>query len=245
MRRPLKPFVTEYKGTNRRPKDGAGVFGAEPDPAIAEAPTRKTTKSAEPRTASPKAATSTRRGEAQRSTDTPRYNGAPAEDSYEAAMRAADALFSGAPPREASPQVEAVHAHDVFSKQESMPQPGAETPSGSGRILRVLDEAPDPAILAMEAERTPKRRGRKPGSKNKPKSLPDGHSFAPTAAPPEPARAVAGSSDHGDTPPGRSLPSAVVYFPAMPSRSGERFAWVRTKLKPGEAWKRRLPKVIW
>ena len=49
-----------------------------------------------------------------------------------------------------------------------------------------------------------------------------------------------------------SMPSPVaapaLQMPAINTTAGkqrDRFAWVRTKLRPGEKWKRRLPKVAW
>ena len=75
MRRPLKPFVTEYKATNRRPKDGAGLFGVEPEASMPEAPTRKPPRGAE--LTSTKPAQPHRRGDAQRGSEALRYNGGP------------------------------------------------------------------------------------------------------------------------------------------------------------------------
>ena len=255
MRRPLKPFVTEYKATNRRPKDGAGLFGAEPEASMTEAPTRKPPRGFE--TASAKPAQPTRRGEAQRGNESPRYNGGPSEDSYEAAMRAADALFSGAPsnpapanpahasPTHASPSHATPKTHEVFGELDGATQSAVDpAPTGPGRILRVLDEEPDPALLAMEAERTPKRRGRKPGSKNKPK-VAESHLAPALGATPERIYAFESRHDHSGVPTHRPPAAKIIFFPPVASRGGERFAWVRTKLRPGEAWKRRLPKVIW
>ncbi len=197
MRRPVKPFVTEYKGTNRRAGARAGddVFNAPP-----------------PQPAAPRGG-----GEA----------GGRGGDAYEAAMKAADALFSPATLRGRDPDTQA--------------QPDAleGTAGGGGRILRAIDEPP-PAVASPKAAATTRRRGRKPGSKNRPK--------APMAEPvAAPAAIVAGTpepvdDDFGD--------DEVVHAPAARSaglraRQAKRFTWVRTKLKPGEQWKRRLPKVCW
>ncbi|MBE7219944.1 MAG: hypothetical protein INR64_15855, partial [Caulobacteraceae bacterium] len=38
---------------------------------------------------------------------------------------------------------------------------------------------------------------------------------------------------------------AVLSSAARPPAAGDKYAWVRTKLKPGQQWKRRLPKVAW
>ena len=128
---------------------------------------------------------------------------------------------------------------------DGAPQSAADpAPTGMGRILRVLDEEPDPALLAMEAERTPKRRGRKPGSKNKPK-IADTYSAPAIDAMPERIYAFESRHDHGGATTQRPPAAKIIFFPPVASRGGERFAWVRTKLRPGQAWKRRLPKVIW
>ena len=265
MRRPLKPFVTEYKPSTRRQLAAA----RHPHPTIDASPP------------------SARPGEGGRFDAASRP-----EDSYEAALRAADALFS--PQKDKPPQ--------------SPPQAGREMTDpdrpqdavGRGRILRVIDEPP-PGLTSemmseLERQRAPKRRGRKPGSKNRPKMDKPGSSFA-AATSPRPRRrnapstletSVPGVLAHADAPddvttghagPGRDRPGhnrlghnrpgldervdghrpgdapggpepvaqedAGGGVTAIPSRERRRFSWVRTKLKPGQEWKRRLPKVCW
>ena len=263
MRRSLKPFVTEYKPSTRRQLTAtrhSKSFATEPAP-----PTVKS-------------------GEGGRFDSTSR-----ADDTYEAALRAADALFS---PQKDRPQpalrkvgddeTEASAARDLAGR-------------GSGRILRVLDEpSPEPtgeSMREIEREQAPKRRGRKPGSKNRPKTdrmmtslvtagaapsasrartapsisdMSDPASEAtfvegPTAADGEPVE-QSGSilGEHADQDQrgdgregsGSAVQDAARHAEAMgrvavPSRERRRFSWVRTKLKPGQEWKRRLPKVCW
>lgn len=204
MRRPLKPFVTEYKGSRRA------------SPQSGEPATFENERSA------PKLAEARPRSEP--------------EDSYEAAMRAADALFSAPVERKVESPRE---------QQEDSGQPLAGVPSerNGGRILRVIDEAPPPQLAALEAEFAPKRRGRKPGSKNKPKM--------PALAPASEPRAIehalpisAVVPQHVAVPTHRQV---VALSDATPGPRGEkRFPWVRDRLRPGEDWKRRrLPRVCW
>lgn len=211
MRRPVRPFVTEYRGGSRRPSSpGQGldvdIFKAEPSPNVTgswppQAPSQPDLQ----------------------------------EDGYDAALRAADALFAG---HRTAPSVQPAADGDA-------PKPGSPT---GGRVLRVLDEAPSPEMLEMErleAEHAPKKRGRKPGSKNKPK-------IAALEMTPPPAIAPAAPAIEAPALPAATVAAALVARaiataprrtePAVP---GERFAWVRTRLKPGQQWKRRLPKVAW
>lgn len=163
-----------------------------------------------------------------------------ADDGYDAAMRAADALFSpkraeatqaAAPTTTAAPPAEATEA--------ARAAPIPERPAG--RILQAIEEAPADPFAELEALHAPKRRGRKPGSKNKPKAAAIERP-APMVDAPRPAI------------PAVAVMAAVVA--ARPSEAtegestgatprGERFGWVRTKLRPGERWKRRIPKVAW
>ena len=213
------------------------------------------------------------------------------DDSYEAALRAADALFAPQKDRR-SAEVDG-QGTDTDGVRES---------AGRGRILRVLDEpSPEPTSGMMdEAERdhAPKRRGRKPGSKNRPKAdkaaspdavLPiDARTFdgqarhVPSSVEPsdrdrptiEPVASFGAGVASGDTVArepsdgghgdghrddggsiaedlaedtvGRADPAADRSPRAgQPSRERRRFSWVRTTLKPGQEWKRRLPKVCW
>jgi hypothetical protein len=110
----------------------------------------------------------------------------------------------------------------------------------------VLDEAPPPELVALEVEHAPKRRGRKPGSKNKPKPIvaltldaidePEtelGFEFDPPAFATE-ARVPAVRRIE-------ALPSD-----GAPARPPKKNAWMRDRLRPGEEWKRRrLPRVCW
>ena len=232
MRRPVRPFVTEYRGGSRRPSgQGHGpevdLFKAEPGPNGA---------GSWPPAAPPQ----------------PDLQ----EDGYDAALRAADALLAGHRTAANPPAADG-----------EMPKPGS-----GGRVLRVLDEAPSPEMMRLEQEFAPKKRGRKPGSKNKPKiaalAAPPAHAVPQAAADEAPvvpavasgptvtsvishpgvtslaavltdaaiAAARKASAPRPATPPGTA--------PAAGSR-GERYAWVRTRLKPGQQWKRRLPKVAW
>ena len=250
MRRPVKPFVTEYRGPNRRQAPQAGL----------------SLKGEDETTASP-----ARFLDTPRQVDGHRFNAAsqPSEDSYEAALRAADALFSGAPAKSSSPTDDAAAsgwAHSSASA-DTMPHPfsdateqpfpsrppsfsdeRAPAPTG-GRILRAIDEEPSPDLARLETETAPKRRGRKPGSKNKPKVALTVELAIVTFAPPEAARPAPAPSRPSAPP--AAMPPAMPLHPqptpaiAASKARAEPFAWVRTKLKPGEQWKRRLPKVAW
>jgi hypothetical protein len=221
MRRPLKPFVTEYKASNRRNPVAVGEQGVFETERQAPKPFDFMLK-AEP------------------------------EESYDAAMRAADALFSIPAANKAADQVE-----PVFNG--GSPADSAPPEKNGGRILRVLDEEPSPEYVALEVERAPKRRGRKPGSKNKPKMLVSGLSEplekdAPVWHLPN---QVAPVSIRPAVPAARKIPAIVANAAlanAIPTdpvpetpRTSKRFPWVRDKkLKPGEDWKRRrLPRICW
>ena len=182
MRRQVKPFVTEYRGNARRSKDLHSSGDLQSD-ALA------------PRSRSYAEAEKVFQSEAP-------------DDAYEAAMRAADALFdaSSRKPEPAPPAA----AANVFEERRVTPasppirmppdeiardvfaEPGAGTTAGETgdrdaatsprRILQAIEPPPEDRFAALEAERAPRRRGRKPGSKNKPKLV------APTAVPPPPGR---------------------------------------------------------
>ena len=234
MRRPLKPFVTEYKTPNRRPPAGPSD---QPASDTERSPPKLFDMRAKP----------------------------DSEDSYEAAMRAADALFSSPSkpaPVEADEQPAAPAM--IWSETEADAAVARNGSNGGGRILRVLDETPPPEYAALEAAHAPKRRGRKPGSKNKPKvAMP---AIAPAAsetfddltgleeAPKQTsrrARTHAPTFDAASPAPTHLAARAVQTVAALPAgastpRDDKRFSWVRDKLKPGEEWKRRrLPRVCW
>ncbi len=212
MRRPLKPFVTEYKGARR----AAPAFG-EQNSLVSERPAPKPVEA---------------RTQSQPDSD----------DSYEAAMRAADALFSSSSDRRAESRAEPSPAGPQADVA------GFTSPErGGGRILRAIEEPPSPQFAAREAELAPKRRGRKPGSKNKPK-IPALTSmngdFAGTQITPAPVHAVDATIPRSAMPSHRPIAAAAAAAPSL--RSERRFPWVRDRLKPGEYWKRRrLPKVCW
>ena len=194
MRRPVKPFVTEYKAPNRRSsgRNGEDLFS--------------TAGNGEPAS--------------RRSSDA----GTHGENAYDAAMKAADAIFS--PVVDRSREVEDASAPQ--RNEPSVEAADAPAPAPARRILRAMDEPPPPEVI--DSQEPTRRRGRKPGSKNKPKFV---VAEAEAKLTQRSARKIA------------TAPSPT--FPSVPyrSRNSERFPWVRTKLKPGEQWKRRLPKVCW
>ena len=253
MRRPLKPFVTEYKPSTRRQL----------------APTRQPQSFA---TETAKPVEGGRFDNASRS-----------DDSYEAVMRAADALFS---PQKDRAQPSSEYVGDDLAETNGSRDAGR----GVGRILRAVDE-PSRGPMSermdeLEREHAPKRRGRKPGSKNKPKpdrpmvsglatvvTASDARSADSQSMPASSVDGTAGSAaahdqavgsddsehdrlfqeqdarepevrDQGDGPRAVAGDAASHVMP-LPSRARRRFSWVRTKLKPGQEWKRRLPKVCW
>ncbi|WP_158807090.1 hypothetical protein [Beijerinckia sp. L45] len=230
MRRPVKPFVTEYKGPIRRPGQAAG--------------SAQRLQSEEFSYATAANEVFSRSGG-----DMPRHN---PEDAYEAALRAADALFS---PAEKAPEPKLSAPRFESTAMADHDQPDIESgdaPGSGGRILRAIDETPAPGLAELEAEREPKRRGRKPGSKNKPKApvFIDDVPRAPVQARPAPSTPPPVFRDadfDAPRPAPEATPRPATTTPSSTyrSRDEERFAWVRTKLKPGEEWKRRLPKVCW
>lgn len=248
MRRQVKPFVTEYRGSARRGKDHPGEQ-------------------------EPQAPRSRSYAEAEKA-----FHSEAPEDSYEAALRAADALFSveprttadaGAarqrdpspdfPPRgqrSTEPSTNAAAEDDLAA---AVFEGGAREPAGSRRILQAIEPPTEDRFAALEAERAPKRRGRKPGSKNKPKiGVGDDWAAAPLAAP---ARAVArpAAASAARLPlierlqaiaePDMDRPDAVAVdaeaMPPRPRGRNDKFGWKRAGLRPGERWKRRLPKAAW
>ena len=285
MRRPLKPFVTEYKPSSRR----QSASGRSVQPVEGEG-------------FAPKPNASHRLDAGDRDVNHR------SEDSYEAALRAADALFS--------PARKAGTGDDRAADGDEGVEHPQSAPAKGGRILRVIDEPPSEVLSAMEEE-GPKRRGRKPGSKNKPKipATGDFASLAPSsvtarsvtetnmasassaaverqrasrhrkapesktaetgsasgtpsnaaaydfeASSPQPSELAASGpgapvgDDHGskaaDPAEGRGADEHGARLrqarpPQFAPRGYRRFSWIRTKLKPGQEWKRRLPKICW
>lgn len=250
MRRPLKPFITEYKASNRRGHAPSG------DAVVAER-----------QPAAERVFTSERDRFATKAFESP--NRAEPEDSYEAAMRAADALFAPRPAEQgqtaptAPLDVEKVFApkpqtaHPASVEADAPKSERAPAPERGGRILPALNEPPLSQFAALEEAHAPKRRGRKPGSKNKPRPVaPQQLSFADdvpaevesVAAQARPDLAAPAVKRPRRTRAARPLEASEAYLeariPAPVSRL--RFSWLdRKKLKPGEFWKRRLPKVCW
>ena len=164
-------------------------------------------------------------------------------------MKAADALF--APTSARSPKPELI---DAGSPARDGAQAEAVEPSASGRrILRALEEPPAAQPGEAEAD-LPRRRGRKPGSKNRPKPL--------VSVSADPSDDSIDGEDLGEVDADEVEADGFDFVAAAPGSSGQglalsratrpyrprdtdRFSWVRTKLKPGEQWKRRLPKVCW
>jgi hypothetical protein len=173
------------------------------------------------------------------------------DDSYDAAMRAADAFFS-IPSSEDQADSRAARISDDAPLDPVERAPATPEKAG-GRILRVLDEAPPQEYSALEAEHAPKRRGRKPGSRNKPKRQDDA-----TAAPPDierpsistrPKTAPITVPSVAALPPRLSVaatPARAIEEEARAVRDQRRFPWISDRLKPGEDWKRRrLPRICW
>ena len=255
MRRQVKPFVTEYRGTSRRNKD-------------LQTSAEQQHESQVPRSRS--------YAEAEKL-----FQSETSDDSYEAALRAADALFdtssrkpeaargTALPTTPESKKVTPAPAH--FAKLPSeMPNEDLSADDGAAggnlsevdavssprRILQAIEPPAEDRFAALEAERAPKRRGRKPGSKNKPKlivgddwrAVPSApqrlptevvvvplarapvREHAPSLAMPEPEDIV----DLGYTDNDQALP--------QPRNRNDKFGWKRAGLRPGERWKRRLPK---
>ena len=262
MRRQVKPFVTEYRGSPRRSKDlhPSGDLQQE-----VQAPR-------------------SRFAEAEKM-----FHGDGQDNSYEAALRAADALFDASPSKaepaqhkgsvgdpelrtssQTSSASQAASAfrnpadditREVFTEEdfgEASEQADRYAASAPRRILQAIEPPAEDRFAALEAERAPKRRGRKPGSKNKPKivagddwAVPIERPAAVTvpALPAAPSRVIDAMSffsepDHDKTGAPLVVVDAVDGEPPLPrlrSRT-EKFNWKREGLRPGERWKRRLPK---
>jgi hypothetical protein len=133
----------------------------------------------------------------------------------------------------------------------SIPAPGVdEAPvttaaaGVTGRILPSLDEPPAP-VFVFEDE-APKRRGRKPGSRNKTQRTPREDHGAQTSD--NVVRNVFefwSREDAGAEPVGRESPAVVAPAPAVVPPSLElrrRGRVAREELPRGERWKARLPR---
>ena len=239
MRRQVKPFVTEYRGSVRRTRDvnGAGDLQTE-----MQAPRSRTF------------------AEAERA-----FHAEAPDDSYEAALRAADALFAASAPEPVDRRDPAIRSVSDTSVGEvsfvETPPPAPATPIdheptvSPGRILQAIEPAVEDRFAALEAERAPKRRGRKPGSKNKPKIFVGDdwaaaetstlgnvralHAFLPP--PPSSVAKLDKATDLGNREPADSDEVADDALPRPRGRT-DKFGWKRAGLRPGERWKRRLPK---
>lgn len=257
MRRQVKPFVTEYRGTARRQKD---------QPSASEQPL-------DTQATRPRPVPDAQRVFAPDKVDT----------SYEAALRAADALFAPSPrsmatpaavvrvdaqasnptPAEpAAPEVDAAFggAAGERSTREST-NDGQDKGAQQGRILQAIEPPDSDRFAALEAERAPKRRGRKPGSKNKPKTngaddwaanmrvAPPQSVAEPIAAATSAPAAFADAVDEDEVGYDAAVQTNVLPVTDLPISSArvrnERFGWKRSGLRPGERWKRRLPKAAW
>jgi hypothetical protein len=145
------------------------------------------------------------------------------EDSYGAAMRAADALFS----RPAPAPVE----QGSFEGEGPASASLAEPPR---RILQSLNEDDHILrLLAEEAEHRPKR-GRKPREAHEPAPMRLVRAIAPVAPAPEPEVAQAAS---------QPMPAGVISGYVR----GEIYARYarREQLRPGEQWRKRGVKPLW
>ena len=263
MRRQVRPFVTEYRGNARRGKD-------------LHSPGDLLSESQAPRSRS--------YAEAEKL-----FQSETSEDSYEAALRAADALFDASPrsieptrspmaastsePRRVMPASspfrmppdeatnEIFAGDDAGATTEALESNAAVSPR---RILQAIEPPVENRFAALEAEHAPKRRGRKPGSKNKPKIVvgDDWEAPRPASATVLPLPAAAPVTRVTEREP-MSIsmepePDAIVDAvnglnavdddQAMPQPRGrnDKFGWRRgAGLRPGERWKRRLPTAAW
>ena len=245
MRRQVKPFVTEYRGSPRRNKDLPSSGDLQPE----MQPQRSRSFA-----------------DAERA-----FHAETSDDSYEAALRAADALFASSPPdangagraaRTASPASRPIDdatdepGGETFEPHVAFAPDGAtlERESAPRRILQAIEAPVEDRFAALEAERAPKRRGRKPGSKNKPKivvgddwpvskPLSARKAVTPPALRPAPARFPDLAPSLADLEP-EEIGETPVEEDALPRPRGrtDKFGWKRAGLRPGERWKRRLPK---
>ncbi len=265
MRRQVKPFVTEYRGNTRRVKDHSG------DQQEVQAPRSRSFAEAEKIF----------------HIEEKVFPSEGPDDSYEAALRAADALFNasdrdvGSAPgikgvgrapasRNVSHASSPFHiqpdeaAKGVFTQEDlrvaAKFEPGEQDHSiAPRRILQAIEPQTEERFAALEAERAPKRRGRKPGSKNKPKIVVSDDWASPVARPmrasvptiPTTAPAVRSPNFPRISifvePELDEILETVAAEQTLPQPRGrnDRFGWKRAGLRPGERWKRRLPKAAW
>lgn len=150
--------------------------------------------------------------------------------------------------RRSSPQMKAAQA--LFEKPEpARALPGV--PEAGARILRSLIEPPPPPLIFDDIADEPKRRGRKPGSKNKPRDV----SLSPkTLARPESfaspkhrskfaAFMVDGEAEQPEAPRAQPAPQlATLQQPADLTSLRRNGRLSRDQLPRGERWKARLPR---
>ncbi|MBV8848322.1 MAG: hypothetical protein JOZ16_01910 [Methylobacteriaceae bacterium] len=136
------------------------------------------------------------------------------------------------PTREAEEATQPDYFTPAFDPAAREPRPSTEQ-SPPRRVLQDLNESAfDPLAERLQAlESRLARRGRPPGSKNKAVR----------------ARAATDLSEFFDTTPegAASPPVAVVAVPFRRRPREQRFAWIKKKLRRGERWKRRLPRILW
>jgi hypothetical protein len=175
------------------------------------------------------------------------------DESYDAALKAADALFG--PSSMAAPAAEALTAKDVFETAAAIFSPMSPQ-RAPGRILQAIEEPPPIDATSVEIEKAPARRGRPPGSKNKvqrPAAAAkrpifqaideeiDADEKLPPAAADELIAALFGDHETIDETP--AAPRASITVMEMGERL--RFSWIHKELQPGERWKRRMSRVCW
>jgi hypothetical protein len=249
MRRPIRPFVTEYKSRSPKPAPReAEAADLEPRPRFLETPA---------------APTSRPRDDAH-------------DDGYEAAMRAADLIFGKKlSPQPAVPVRTAERHHSALAEAEALfappaapePEPAIAEPPlpspvaapappapPSGRILPSLIEA-EIAPRREEEERPVRKRGRPRKTPLEPQK-PATPAAEPTEEFAEPAEPVRRAPKPVARRPAERPAAAVAPEPSLPlddeeedEPAAERRArrpiqarWVRrTELAAGEKWKRRLP----
>lgn len=263
MRRQVKPFVTEYRGSPRRSKDNHPTGDLQQE---VQAPRSRSFAQADKL-----------------------FHGDGQDDSYEAALRAADALFDawpgkaepthdkgaagGSEPRTMSQASQAASLFRVpadESTREMLSEDDAGTAgeqaeryaaSAPRRILQAIEPPSEDRFAALEAERAPKRRGRKPGSKNKTKivagddwttlverpAMVKAPALQAIPSPVFDADAFFAEPEHVETKDDAVVARDVVdeEQPLLrPRGRNEKFNWKRAGLRPGERWKRRLPKSV-
>jgi len=137
------------------------------------------------------------------------------------------------PPREVQNprEVDDAPQPDYFTSVAPAREPLAPEQSPPRRVLQDLNEPRhDPlAERLQELESRLARRGRPRGSKNK---------IART-------RAATDLSEFFDTVETINTPVVLAVVPFKRRPREQRFSWVKKKLRRGERWKRRLPKILW